>query len=285
MDARENMAPPGDRTLAELVELAERVLENARSVNEASRSRVEFAENTLELARKVASDASKIREIAGHSHDAVKRAGNMVTDVGQLVVEVEEGDEVSRAVSDVLGQFTVDFGKIQEMANGIGDISYKTNMLALNATIEAARAGESGRGFAVVASEVKALANQSANYADMIRASITALDTLLTEITDKMTMLSAHIARTSQLSQESRGNLDRALEVIAEAGKAAEQTHALSEGQISELEMVCTKIETITENARKASSGSGDNMSIGKILIEKLQALGRRFATTSREPE
>lgn len=276
-------APSGDHTLDELVELAQRILGNAQSVNAASRSRVEFAENTLDLAQKAVADAAKIQEIANHSHAAVQRAGEMVMDVGKLVIEVEEGDDVSRAVGDVLQQFTGDFGEIQEMANGIANISHKTNMLALNATIEAARAGEAGRGFAVVAAEVKALANQSADYASKIQHSIGALENSLTEITDRMTTLNAHIARASQLSQDSRGNMERALEVINEAGSAAERTLVLSKGQMTELEMICEKVDTITESARTASSGSEDNMSIGKVLIGKLQNYARHFIVTSRE--
>ena len=48
-------------------------------------------------------------------------------------------------------------------------------MLALNATIEAARAGEAGKGFAVVANEVKALATQTNEATENIRAKIEAI--------------------------------------------------------------------------------------------------------------
>lgn len=286
MEVRGNMAGTeersGDRALDELVELVERILGNAQSVNAASRSRAEFAENTLDLAQKAAADATKIQDIASRSHAAVRRASEMVAGVGQLVVEVEEGDDVSRAVSGVLHQFTVDFSEIQEMASGIANISYKTNMLALNATIEAARAGDAGRGFAVVAAEVKALANQSADYADKIQQSINALDSSLAEITERMEKLNAHIARTSQLSQESHGNMERALEVIKEAGTSAERTDVLSKGQMTELEMICEKVDTMTDSARTASSGSEDNISIGKLLIEKLRNYRRQLTGAAR---
>lgn len=286
MDVPEHPEPTdaqsNDGALDELITLAGRILNNARSVNAASRSRVEFAENTLDLAKKAVADASKIQDIASRSYDAVQRAREMVAGVGQLVVEVEEGDEVSRAVSDVLHQFTVDFSEIQTMASGIASISYQTNLLALNATIEAARAGDAGRGFAVVAAEVKVLANQSADYADKIQKSITALDGSLSEITERMTALSAHIARTSKLSQESRGDMDRVLEVVKEAGTAAERTSVLSRGQMTELEMINEKVDTITESARTASSGSEDNISLGTRLIEKLHGFRRQFSAAPR---
>jgi methyl-accepting chemotaxis protein len=286
MDAPEHPEPTDaqsdDGALDELITLAERILNNARSVNAASRSRVEFAENTLDLAKKAVADASKIQDIASRSYDAVQRAREMVAGVGQLVVEVEEGDEVSRAVGDVLRQFTVDFSEIQTMASGIARISYQTNLLALNATIEAARAGDAGRGFAVVAAEVKTLANQSADYADKIQESITALDGSLTEITKRMTALNAHIARTSQLSQDSRGDMDRVLEVVKEAGTAAERTSVLSKGQMTELEMINEKVDTITESARTASSGSEDNISLGTRLIDRLHGIRRQFSAAPR---
>jgi methyl-accepting chemotaxis protein len=268
--------PSDNGALLDVIELATRVFDNAKGVNAASRSRVEFAENTRELAQKLASDAATIRDLANRSHEAVKHAGEMVDGIGQLTTEIEGGDEISHRVGDVLRRFTVDFEEIQKMANGVADISTKTNMLALNATIEAARAGEAGRGFAVVAAEVKTLARQSAEHADNIQRSIAALDRSLQEVTDAMANLDTHIERTSQLSQESRGQVDFVSKAIAEAGEAAERTLTLSSGQISELDTVRDKVETMANGARDATTGSGENMKIGQILIKKLQDIRRR---------
>jgi len=71
---------------------------------------------------------------------------------------VSEMDTVSQAVTE-LGKAAVE---IDEVTDGIRDISEQVNLLALNATIEAARAGEAGKGFAVVAQEIKDLAHQTA---------------------------------------------------------------------------------------------------------------------------
>ena len=52
--------------------------------------------------------------------------------------------------------------EIQEMINGVLDISEQIHLLSINSSIEATRAGAQGRGFSVIAHEIKSLADATA---------------------------------------------------------------------------------------------------------------------------
>ncbi|GKT00127.1 MCP four helix bundle domain-containing protein [Acidovorax sp. SUPP3434] len=102
--------------------------------------------------------AGSAREASGLAEGAsgVARRGGEV--VAQVVATMEEIQQSSRRIEDIIGV--------------IDGIAFQTNILALNAAVEAARAGEQGRGFAVVAGEVRLLAGRSAEAAREIKGLI-----------------------------------------------------------------------------------------------------------------
>jgi methyl-accepting chemotaxis protein len=212
----ETQASNLQQTAASMHQLAGTVKENAHTAQEATR---------------LASEASS----------AASQGGDVV---GQVVQTMDEINNKSRRISDIIGV--------------IDGIAFQTNILALNAAVEAARAGEQGRGFAVVASEVRALAQRSAQAAREIKTLIGAsAETVLsgTELVQQagrtmgdivarvkeVTDLVGHIGNASREQSQGIGQINDA---VTQLDTATQQNAAL-------VEESAAAAESLDQQARK----------------------------------
>ncbi len=154
--------------------------------------------------------------------DASDIAGKGVEVVGQVVMTMDDINESSRKIGDIISV--------------IDDIAFQTNILALNAAVEAARAGEQGKGFAVVAIEVRNLAQRATDAAGEIK-------TLITDSMDKVSGGSKLVAQAGQTMEEIVSSIRGVTAMMAEITAAsAEQSSG-----IEQVNQAITQMDDVTQ--------------------------------------
>ncbi len=181
------------RTSDRLAAVAQRSLENARSLEAGMAG---FADNSQRLdegaqtsARASAQITEETETVASAVHELTSDLRGVCTVIRGLSDSVEaaaassadaaslsnRAGDLTRTAAQTVRSLADASRQIDEMVQFIEKVAHQTNMLALNAAIEASRAGDAGRGFGVVASEVKELAEQTRRAAETIKARVGAI--------------------------------------------------------------------------------------------------------------
>ncbi|MDM8548850.1 methyl-accepting chemotaxis protein [Desulfobacterales bacterium HSG2] len=211
-------------------DLAERVFQNAASVEETSASLEEMSSMT----KRNADDANYANTLMREADQVVQKAESSMT---ELTGSMEKIIQVSRESSDII--------------KTIDEIAFQTNLLALNAAVEAARAGEAGAGFAVVAEEVRRLALRTTRAA---RGTAELIEETINRINDGGMLVS----RASEAFEEMARTFGKLSELISGIS-AASGDQALGIEQINKAVIEVDKV--IQENA-SASETLKEIMSI-----------------------
>lgn len=126
--------------------------------------------------RQLAEEGAAIAEAAEAGESAGRDIGSTALStregIGRAIATLLDARETTESSAREIAALREATATIDDFVASIADIASQTNLLALNAAIEAARAGQAGRGFAVVAEEVRRLADQSAEAADEVAASV-----------------------------------------------------------------------------------------------------------------
>ncbi|MCK9395531.1 MAG: methyl-accepting chemotaxis protein [Methylobacter sp.] len=232
----EQQAASLEQTAASMEELTSAVRHNAQNAQHANR---------------LAIDASDI-------------AGKGVEVVGRVVMTMNDINESSRKIGDIISV--------------IDDIAFQTNILALNAAVEAARAGEQGRGFAVVAIEVRNLAQRAATAAgeikDLINDSVdkvsggsklvTQAGLTMEEIVASIHGVTDMMAEITAASAEQGSGIEQVNQAIAQMDDVTQQNAALVEQAAAAAESLEEQAQNlvVTVSSFKVDDNSGSSFQL-----------------------
>jgi methyl-accepting chemotaxis protein len=231
------------------------------------------AQNTSDKSSEIVAlsdDASRnVSAVAGASEELFASISEISARLAQAVRTTGDANAEAQTAAGLMQNLERATGKIGEVIGLINSIASQTNLLALNATIEAARAGEAGKGFAIVASEVKALARQTADATDEIRAQVGAIQ------------LEASAALKS-ISGVTRTVTDISELVTAVAAATEEQTAATEE--ISRrVQQVATGTEAVSANMNIVADAMGSTRTEAGQVLDAATHLAERGSTLKQK--
>jgi hypothetical protein len=235
------------------------VRQQASSTSETATA-VSQTTTTVQELRKTAETASdRSSEMSSRAEQSKSASDQALTAVGHGTEAMQHiRAEVEGIAENILelSEKNIHIGEIVQSVNAIAE---QSNLLAVNASIEAAKAGEHGKGFSVVAAEVKALAQQSKQATDQIRA-------ILTEIQKSSNGAVMITEQGVKRVEEGTSLIEELGRTIRSLGGAVEE----SSDTASQISLISSQqlagIEQITEAMRNIGAATAQNAEGAKQL-------------------
>lgn len=268
-----------ERNISEIEDLhscIERITSNAMNVNSASAKKLDFVEGVLKDALQAANSSVElskdIEACDGLLNDIDKAFEAVCENVralgGHVTKSIDLVDKLSMAEKILL----VEFKSIADLSKGITVIASQTNLLALNAAIEAARAGEQGRGFAVVADQVKNLAAMSKDNSESIGIRLKSLEKCQEDLMGLISEMRLLMGQAKQKTVDGQSEMVIATSEVERASadlrKKLDRVQLLFSSESVRLNNLTGQVEILSEDTKKAISGSGSNILLGKQALE-----------------
>jgi methyl-accepting chemotaxis protein len=225
----------------------------------------------------VSDNTKEISQIAESTKISVEQ-GTITTD--DLNKQTIETTRIAADIIEEIQNLEKKSTSINKIINVINEIANQTNLLSLNASIEAARAGEAGKGFAVVASEIRALADQSKESVNNIKAIIDGIQ--------KDTESAVNTARQAETvmrlqesavknTTESYRNINESVEnLVVYLKQISENVDNIEEARVSTLgaiESISAVLEEIAASSNTVNQTATDQLTSVEILNKSADKL------------
>jgi methyl-accepting chemotaxis protein len=243
------LAKSTSEILSSTTEVASGVTETTTSVSETTAT-VEEVKQTAQLSAEksmaVSESAQRAVLIAQHGSAAVEKTVEGINHIRTLMESVAES--VVKLSEQTLA--------IGEIITSVSDLAQQSNLLAVNAAIEASKAGEHGKGFSVVAQEIKALADQSKQATEQVRAILGDIQKATGASVMAAEQVSKAVDGGVKQAAESGEAIRRLAESITESANAATQIAASTQQQFVGIDQISLAMENIKQAAEQNVSGT-----------------------------
>ena len=228
----------------------------------------------------------QIQESSYKVLDMTKEGSQLMDSSTKKMIEI---DHIVKESVQKVKDLDTQSQEISKLVVVIKEVADQTNLLALNAAIEAARAGEHGRGFSVVAEEVRKLAEQTAHSVTDITGIVHTIQsgfnavtesleegyrevekgtsqiqttgetfndirTSLTEVVDRINMVSANLSDIAANSQEMNSSIQEIAATAEESAAGIEQTSASIQQTSSSMDEIARSSNDLAQVAEKLNA-------------------------------
>src|SRR5215213_10314077 len=211
----------GDRMADAVADIAENTGELSTASSDLTRASVATAAasgSTAEAAAMATTQAAAVTDgvVAAEAQAGELRAGadRIAEGAGEALRVAADAVATMTEATEVTAELGASSQEIGGVVGLIEAVAEQTHLLALNASIEAARAGVAGKGFAVVADEVKALAGETQEGVEQIRARITKIQSDAAASREANERVAATVAQIEQRQREITGEIEEQVRVV-----------------------------------------------------------------------
>jgi methyl-accepting chemotaxis protein len=272
------------RTGLRVTTSTDQIVEVARSHLEAAEDlmlSIEEAKGGVEDLKKLADQISgKSETVLSNAEYTLKKTVRGVEVVEELVTEMNEIDETTRAGFQQITALNEKAQQITEIVTIIEDITANTKLIAFNATIEAARAGESGKGFSVVANEIRSLADSVVEATSNIRKIIQDMQEASSRSTETEAKEREKVEHGILIVKRTKEHLDMVLRMLDDTVNHARDISFATEEQKLSNSRIVEKMQKFFEIALFTKSSSANTSASARELdrlAEELQATVEQF--------
>ncbi len=253
------------------LEMAQRVADNAKNVNQVSIQRLSNVENSYVSIQSFIAQSSDIESISNESLKSAQSTAQIsetgINQLNDLASNISNSSTYIAEFTELLTSLDNNNRNIGQLVESIKGIAEQTNLLALNAAIEAARAGEHGRGFAVVADEVRSLANTANQSADQIQKEMAKIMDVSASIINKQKDVATIIEGSVTIADSTIANLQELVTMAQSSSDLVNETITQVQQQLSSSEEIKQNMEQIIDDTRQSIEGSAKNMELGNKLV------------------
>ncbi len=245
------------------------------------------AENTSQQATSVSEITATMEELSRTSHQIARNAEEVMKTATDSVDVAQAGTELGKAgvaateklrnkilnISSKTSLLNEKSTEIEKVVGMIKEIAGEIHLLALNAAIESAAAGEHGRRFAVVASEVRRLAEKTRESTEMIRSTVTEIQTASRDSAKVTQEGIREMEDWEQTVQAISSAFEEIIRRIETTSEVSSQISMATNQQTSANEQVVLSMHHVAETAQASVEGmNGLAASSGELsqLIEGL---------------
>lgn len=247
-----------EQILAMAAELLDNVDNNNNEATEIARSITVMTDKMSKqeaemdkLQKQIQTMVAFTEEISGISaiakEESVKSLNEAEKGSAKMVEFVENMDEVKAVIheaTDAIEKLMKVSNDMNNIIDGMANISDQTQLLSLNASIEAARAGAEGRSFGVVAQEIRKLAENSSELGEDIGKMIDDTKTTLAEVNRSMEKVQVEIQHGDKINSD----VVEAFGSIKTISRKVEENNQSIDERLSDLASLFTQVEGIASN-------------------------------------